>query len=190
MHQELIRIVQEIQTQKKSGLLMAVVNISAQAQADNDVTAISNHADFSLFFKEGELATVISRGIRGGSVNSKITSIASITRTQWTATNSSTIIAADEPLGTDRLLELLGAEKIEKIAIDIGIDNARQAIGLALEARSKQVFLQVLGRSGDAALKGIRNRCDPYTDADGFTSACVAELEPLIGIDSARALMH
>jgi hypothetical protein len=189
MHEELIRVVQEIQTQKQSGLLMAVVKISAQAQAGNDVTAVSNHADFSFFFKEGELATVISRGIRGGSVISKIAAIASITRTQWTATNSSTISVADKPLGTDHLLELLGARKIEKALVDGGNDNARRAIGLALEVRSKQVFLQVLGRSGDAARKGIRSRCDPYQDADGFTSACVAELEPLIGMDSAKALM-
>jgi hypothetical protein len=189
MHEDLIRVVQEIQTQEKSGLLMAVVKISAQAQADNGTTTLSDHADFSFFFKEGELATVISRGIRGASVNSKIASIASITRTQWTTTNSSTIIAADEPFGTDHLLELLGAKKIEKPAVDASSDKARQAMGLGLEARSEQVFLQVLGRSGDAALKGIRSRCDPYTDAAGFTSACVAELEPLIGMESAKALM-
>jgi hypothetical protein len=189
MHEEIIRIVQEIQAQKKSGLLMAVVKISAQAQADNDITVLSDHADFSFFFKEGELATVISRGIRGGSVNSKITSIASITRTQWTATNSGTITAVDKPFGTDQLLELLGAEKIEKTAVDVSNDKVRLAMGQALEARSEEVFLQVFGRKGGIALRGILNRCDPYNDADGFTSACVAELEPLVGIDSAKALM-
>jgi hypothetical protein len=189
MHEELIRIVQEIQAQKMSGLLMAIVKISAQAETDKGVTAVSNHSDFSFFFKEGELITAISRGIRGGSINSKIASIASVTRTQWTATNSSTIGAADKPLGTDQLLELLGAEKIEKTAADISNEKARQAIGLALEARSKQVFLQVLGRDGGAALQAIRSRCDPCNDPNGFTNACVTELAPLVGTDSAKALM-
>jgi hypothetical protein len=189
MHEELIRLVREIQTQQKSGLLMAIVKISAQAEADKGIVALSNQSDFSFFFKEGELATAISRGIRGGSINSKIASIASITRTQWTATSSSTITVVDKPFGTDQLLELLGAKKVERAAADISNGKARQALGLALEARSKQVFLQVLGRDGGAALKGIRNRCDPYNDAAGFTGACIAELEPLIGMESAKALM-
>jgi hypothetical protein len=193
MHEELIRLVQEIQAHKKSGLLMAVVQISAQAQADNDISALSAHPDFSFFFKEGVLAAVVSRGIRGGSVNSKIASIASITRTQWMATNSSTIsstmTAADEPLGTDKLLELLGAKKLEKIALEVRKDKARLALGLELDARSEEVFLQVLGRNGDAALKRIRNHCNPCNDPDGFTKACVTELEPLVGTEGARALM-
>jgi hypothetical protein len=189
MHEDLIRAVQEIQTQKKSGLLMTVVKISAQAQADRGISALSEHPDFSFFFKEGELATAISRGVRGGSINSKIACIASVTRTQWTTTNSSTISVADKALGTDQLLELLGARKIEKTALDVSNDKARQAIGLALEARSEQVFLLVLGRNGDAALKAIRTRYDPCHDADGFTKACITELEPLVGMESAKALM-
>jgi hypothetical protein len=189
MHEELIRLVREIQIQQKSGLLMAIVKISAQAEAEKGVTALSDHSDLSFFFKEGELATVISRGIRGGSVSSKIASIASVTRTQWTATNSSTISVADKPLGTDQLLELLGATKLETSAVDVSNNKARLTLALALEARGKQVFLQVLGREGGATLQGIRNRCDPYNDPDGFTKACVTELEPLIGMDSAKALM-
>jgi hypothetical protein len=186
MHEELVRIVQEIQTKSRSGLLMAVVKISAQSQADIDVSA---HSDFSFFFKEGELTTVITRGIRGGSLDSKITSIASITRTQWTATSSSTITVADQPFGTNHLLMLLGAKIIERTASDASHDQVRLAAGLALEARTEKVFLNVLGRSGSATLKGIRSRFDPSTDPDGFTSACVAELEPLIGLDSAKALL-
>jgi hypothetical protein len=95
----------------------------------------------------------------------------------------------DKLFGTDQLLELLGAKKVDRSVADVSNDKTRQALGLALEARSKQVFLQVLGRDGGVALKGILNRCDPYNDAAGFTSACVAELEPLIGMESAKALM-
>jgi hypothetical protein len=51
MHEELIRLVREIQTQQKSGLLMAIVIISAQAEADKGIAALSNHSDFSFFFK-------------------------------------------------------------------------------------------------------------------------------------------
>jgi hypothetical protein len=190
MHEELIQLIQELQINKKSGLLMAVVKISAQAEAEKGVTALSDHPDFSFFFKEGELATVVSRGLRGGSVKSKIAAIALVTRTQWTATNSSTISVTDQALGTDHLLELLGAKKTEKSALDVSKDRARLAVGLALEARGAQVFLQVFGRNGSSTLKAIRNRFNPSDDPEGFTSACVAELEPLIGMDSAKALMR
>lgn len=106
------------------------------------------------------------------------------------STISSTITDADKPLETDQLLELLGAKKLERIAVEASIEKARLAIGLELDARSEDVFLQVLGRNnGDAALKRIRDRCNPRNDPDGFTKACVTELEPLIGTEGARALM-
>jgi hypothetical protein len=186
MHEDLVRIVQEIQTKSRSGLLMAVVKISAQSQADIDASA---HSDFSFFFKEGELATVITRGIRGGSIDSKITAIASITRTQWTATSPSTITVAEQPFGTDQLLRLLGAKIIEKPAVDASYQQARLAAGRDLNAQSEKVFLQVLGSNGIATLKSICNRFDPCIDPVGFTSACIAELEPLIGKESAKAML-
>jgi hypothetical protein len=189
MHEELIQLIQEIQTNKKSGLLMAVVKISTQAEVEKGITALTDQPDISFFFKDGILASVISRGIRGGSVESKISAIALITRTQWTATNSSTISVTDKAFGADQLLELLGAKKIEKSALDISKDHARMAIGLALEARGAQVFLQVFGRNGSTALKAIRQRFDPCIDPEEFTKACVAKLAPLIGLDSARSLI-
>jgi hypothetical protein len=182
MRHELIQHIQDIQAQRKSGLLMAVAQV---AESDGVIiTSVSAH--FSFFFREGQLATVLCRGSRGSAI-SKITAMTDITRVQFTETSASTISVDDKQVGTAELLEMLGAQAIPEAAIHEAQD--RVDAGRALKSIGEKVFVQVFGGAGKAMLRGIGTRHDPIRDPAGFFDACVAELSPLVGPQSAKDMM-
>jgi hypothetical protein len=183
----LIRTIQDIQTRKKSGLLMTTA-CAGEASKDLPEAAITGH--FSFFFKEGVLATVLCRGMGMGPAISRVASITSVIKTQWTATNASTITISDDQVSTDRLLELLGAQKLDLLVEDLHKDQLKATAASALETRSQKIFLQVLGSAGEAALDAVRTRCDPKMNPEGFKVACVAELTPIVGLKTAQALLQ
>ena len=187
MRNELIRHIQDIEAQRKSGLLMAVTQV---AESDGvSTTPVSAH--FSFFFKEGVFATVLCRGTRGGPAISKITTITAVTRVQFTATSAGTITVADNQVATAQLLVMLGAQAVpaaERAAAKRAAQDRVDA-GQALNSRGEKVFGQVFGRAGKAMVKSICARHDPVADPAGFLKACVAELSSLVGPQSAKDMM-
>lgn len=188
MRNELIRHVQDIEAQRKSGLLMAVAQV---AEADGVSTApVSAH--FSFFFKEGVFAAVLCRGTRGGSAILKITTITAVTRVQFTATSASTITVTDNQVSTAQLLVMLGAQAVpaaEQAAAKRAAQDRLDA-GHALKSRGEKVFGQVFGGAGKAMLQSIGTRHDPVGDPAGFLKACLAELSSLVGPQSAKDMMN
>lgn len=191
MLDELINLIRNIQDQKNSGVLRSVVEVSQKASLPAGVTVTSKNPDFSFFFKEGELAFVICRGIIGGSALSRVAYIDSVVSHQWMASNASTITATDTALRTDTLLKLMGAEatiashKASTVTMT-RVDDANVTKQLA---RCKTVFAEVMGTRADAALAAISTRYDPNVNVAAFTAACVAQLEPLLGKATAVAML-
>ncbi len=187
MRTALIRTILEIQSQKKSGLLM-VTGHAGDAGRDLPGSITTGH--FSFFFKEGNLATVLCRGLGVGPAISRVVQITTVLKTQWMATNAGTITVSDDQVSTNRLLELLGAQAADLLVEDLRGDQLKSTAGAAVETRSQKIFLQVLGSAGQAALDAIRTRCDPKVNPNGFMAACVAELEPIVGLKTAKSLLQ
>lgn len=187
MHAELINMILDIQSQKKSGLLMATAE---SRQPGSDIAGGPETGHFSFFFKEGHLATVLCRGMGVGLAISRVPSIGKVTKTQWTSTNPGTITISDDQVGTDRLLELLGASKTAIAEADVRRNEATSATASALESRTQKVFLKVMGGAGESCLDGIRAKFNPKDDPEGFTAACVAELQLIVGLKTAQSLLQ
>jgi hypothetical protein len=191
MREELVNIIRNIQDQRKSGLLRSVVEISQEAILHASVTVTSKNPDFSFFFKDGELAFVICRGIIGGTPLSRVAYIGSVVNHQWMPSNASTITATDTELRTDALLKLMGADAytVSPNAATVEIAQVADANVLKQLARCKTVFNEVMGTRAEAALAAISARYDPHTNVAAFTAACATQLEPLLGKATAVAML-
>lgn len=188
MRHELIQHIQDIQAQKKSGLLMAMTQV-----ADLEgMSATPVNAHFSFFFKEGVLATVLCRGAQSGSAMSKIPSITGVTRVQFTVTSASTITVAKNQVDTAQLLEMLGAQAVSAADQASATREAQNRVdtGQELKARGQKVFGQIFGGAAKSLLDSIGTCHDPANDPAGFLEACIAELSPLVGQQSAKDMMN
>jgi hypothetical protein len=186
----LLKAMEETQAQKKSGLLMALVQLTGTTDA-----ARPPDADLSFFFKNGELSSMVNRGTQGVALTALLPMISKVVRTQWVAMVPAMIPAGDAPLSVDEILELMGRKKAPAAstaparAADAAITSRTSDKAVELEHRAEQVFMQFMGRNGAATLQKIRNQYDPHVDEDGYVKACVAQLEPLIGKDSALKMI-
>lgn len=111
MKSKLIQEVLDVRDQRKSGLLLAVTTISADADADPAIRVVIQQPEFSFFFKNGALASVMCRGIQGGTVIARAGYIAAVVRTQWTPIAGNAIPMIDTQLSTPLLLAALGASQ-------------------------------------------------------------------------------
>ncbi len=188
MTDELLKAIDEAQAQKKSGLLMALVQLKGQTDA-----ARPPDADLSFFFKNGELSSIVNRGTKGIALVALIPMISDVVRIQWVAMSPAMIPAGDAPLSADEILQLMGKKKAPPAAAPAAAGGAASSLShdkaVELEHRAEQVFTQFMGRNGIVALQKIRSQYDPHVDADGYVKACVAQLEPLIGKDSALSMI-
>jgi hypothetical protein len=191
MREELIRVIEDIKAQKKSGLLISTVQMVADNNLDINNPSPGIKAIFTFLFKEGDLAAIRYGNVNGQAAAALAASIHSVISTRWTATSAGTITIAVDVAGTDQLLELLGAKKAAAPVVAAGTVSAGAGpdVSDALVARCKEVFLQVLGRDSAKSLRAIEARFNPRTDPDGFLAACVAELEPLMGEQTAQDLL-
>lgn len=190
MRNELIQHIQDIEAQKKSGLLMAVTQVTETDSVSTSATPVIAH--FSFFFKEGVFATALCRGARGGPAISKIPAITAVTRVQFTATSPGTITVADKQVTTAQLLVMLGAQAVpaaDQRAAEIREAQTRADAGQALKSTGEKVFGKVFGRAGKAMLQDVAARHDPARDPAGFLKACIAELSVLVGPQSAQDMM-
>jgi hypothetical protein len=178
----LLKAMEETQAQKKSGLLMALVQLTGSTDATRPPDA-----DLSFFFKNGELSSIVNRGTQGIALTALLPMISKVVRTQWVAMSPAMIPAGDAPLSVDEILELMGRKKAPAASAVPASRNRDKAV--ELEHRAEQVFMQFMGRNGAATLYKIRNQYDPHVDVDGYVNACVAQLEPLIGKDSALKMI-
>lgn len=191
MKNKLIQEVLDVRDQRKSGLLLAVTTISADADADSAIRVLIQQPEFSFFFKNGGLASVMCRGIQGGTVIARSGYIGSVIRTQWTAIEGNAIPMIDTQLSTRLLLAALGVPEVTLAQTSTFTGNGPSDADAAMELRrhSEAVFQQILGSQGAAILKDIHARFNPHLDRKGFVQACVAELAPLLGHENARSLM-
>lgn len=190
MKNKLIQEIQEVQNQRKSGLLLTVVTISAQADANPAISVLVKQPEFSFFFKDGALASIMCRGIQGGAAIARAAYIEAVIRTNWTAIQTNAIPLMDPQLSTEMLLDVLGAAKRQPTpALSNGSAISADAV-MDLQMHIEAVFTQVMGPRGAGVLKNIHGRFNPHLDRNGFIQACVAELTPLLGRQNAKSMLQ
>jgi hypothetical protein len=191
MHDELVKIVRDVKAENRSGLLTALVNTRSNTEQGEASLPGKDNVGFSFLFKEGKLAAVQYQSTTGSVALSNVTCIVSVSKTRWLPLSPSMVSISENQLEVNRLLQLLG--DADAISPNLSRSTEPQTsldASLKLLMRCDDVFAQVLGRDGKVALRTIQARYSPKTDRDGFLTACVAELEPLLGKDSAEEMLR
>jgi phage tail sheath gpL-like len=188
MTEELIRLVEDIFTHSKSGLLMATVRVK---QAPTPALPTGEEMlDFILLFNQGQLAEVRVKTLSGAEALAKMTGITALVGSRWTQTNAASVSMSNTALSTGQLLIQLGATQLKAAAPSA---SAKPSFATdpaaALVAHTRGVFVRVLGKNSGATLDAIIKHHNPTTDPEGFFAACRSELEPMVGKQGASEML-
>jgi hypothetical protein len=189
MAEELIRLVEDIFTQSKSGLLMATVRVKHAPTAA--LPTGEEMLDFIFLFNQGQLAEVRVKTLSGVEALSKVTGISALVGSRWTQTNATSVSMSNTALSTGQLLVQLGATqpKAAAPAAASGKPSFATDPAAALVAHTRSVFTKVLGKNSGATLDDIIKHHNPSTDSEGFFNACRTELEPMVGKQGAMDML-
>lgn len=188
MAEELIRLVEDIFAQSKSGLLMATVRVKNAPTAA--VPTGEEMLDFIFLFNQGQLAEVRVKTLSGVEALAKVVGVTALMGSRWTQTNATSVSMSNTALSTGQLLIQLGATQLRATAPtpsakpSFATDPAAASV-----AHTRSVFTKVLGKNSGATLDDIIKHHNPSTDPEGFFTACRAELEPMVGKQGAMDML-
>jgi hypothetical protein len=143
MTEELIRLVEDIFTHSKSGLLMATVRVK---QAPTPALPTGEEMlDFILLFNQGQLAEVRVKTLSGAEALAKMTGITALVGSRWTQTNAASVSMSNTALSTGQLLIQLGATQLKAAAPSA---SAKPSFATdpaaALVAHTRGVFVRLI----------------------------------------------
>jgi hypothetical protein len=188
---DLGKVIADIQQKNQSGVLMVS---GLRLPSENKTTT------YSLRFESGDLARI------GGGTNAlgldavlELVALEVLTQTRWfplnpTANWSGTVqVQRDELMGLLGLLGLAAARVAQPAEIAGGATGSTpqhtEPAGKALLEHVRAVFLNVYIGDTNADLMLTAKQYPPATEPDAFIEACVHLLEPMLGVDAARALL-
>jgi hypothetical protein len=185
---DLAKAIADIQQKNQSGVLM----VSGQRLPSENKTTT-----YSLRFESGDLARI------GGGTDAlgldavlELVALEVLTQTRWFPLNPTTNWSGSAQIQRDELTGLLGlaaarvAQPAETAsAATGGVQQNAETAGKALLEHVHAVFLNVYIGDTNADLKLTAKQYPPATEPAAFIEACVHLLEPMLGVDAARALL-
>ncbi|MEO5660120.1 MAG: hypothetical protein ABIQ90_10020 [Polaromonas sp.] len=143
-------------------------------------------ASFMLSFRHGELVAAQIGRLSGQEAIAELLQSVEIRRSDWLPREAQNVLASPGTPGCADLLKRLGVDSSQLLTRSVGDLVA----GAKLLQRAKEAFATVYGESAKAEVDRIVRRHDPATQADEFLQACYAELVPMLGQATARAMLH